>query len=131
LAALGAAVMLCIAFYLWLATWLTPAGAAAATAGGLLAFTLLLLVVAWLCVRLRRRRAAAAPDRPPAAGSLGVMAGQMLGSSMGANPIPAMLLALAAGFVVGLKPDLIRTLSAVLAADTKDEGRAGASRPHK
>jgi Na+/melibiose symporter-like transporter len=130
LAVLGAAGLLCAALYLWLATMLTPAQAAAATAGALLLFALVLTLGTWIYVRSRRRQPRAAADPRQMAGWLGMMAAEGVLSSVRARPFTALLVATTAGFVVGLRPDLVRHLFAALERASQDDGTTqGPPRP--
>lgn len=125
LAAFGAAVVLCIAFYLWLATLLAPPAAAAITGGVLVVFALIAVLAAWLCLRPRKPRPGPAREPAQAAARLGMAAGEAVLSSTRSRPFAVLLVAVAAGFVAGMRPELLECLCGALNIEVPKQADRG------
>jgi len=109
----GAAGFLCAALYLYLATLMSPAGAAALTGFAALAVMGVLLITGRLAVmkpasRLPATSVAAAPalDETQLAQAISTLLGTELGKTFQDHPKSAAAVSLAAGLALGISPSL-------------------------
>ena len=103
---IAAAVFLGVALYSWLAMFFSPAIAALLCAGAAVLFALIVLLFGSLLARRRKKDDAAV--------LLGALLGEEVRGLTEASTAKRLLIALAAGFAVGLSPRLRKIIAGML-----------------